>query len=43
MHKLGMAFMNMFTCILHNVKWYIKSFCYIFKNIVEDHLYAKFG
>ncbi len=32
-----------FTHILHKAKWYIKSFCYIFHNIVENHLYAKFG
>ncbi len=29
-----------FTHILHKEKRYIKSFCY---NIVENHLYTKFG
>ncbi len=30
-----------FTHILHKEK--IKSFCYIFNNIVENHLYTKLG
>ncbi len=29
-----------FTHILQKEKWYIESFCY---NIVENHLYTKFG
>jgi len=29
--------------ILHKVKWYINLFCYIFHNIVENHLYRNCG
>uniref|UniRef100_A0A673KGW6 small monomeric GTPase n=1 Tax=Sinocyclocheilus rhinocerous TaxID=307959 RepID=A0A673KGW6_9TELE len=31
---------GIFTHILHKAKWYIKSFCYIFYNIVENHPYT---